>query len=146
MSLVHQHLATLRKRADELVAEGKPFHSDRQNDSVFQFNAILLVGVHMEELEALVSDAPARDWPEDFGQENGQYQNVCAKCRQTFMGHKRRPLCKVCAPAAGVKEDAAPQRESWTDALANHAHSTTLKALEAAAGVLGMDQPQQEKT
>lgn len=37
-----------------------------------------------------------RDWTEDFEHENGQYLCNCKKCGETFMGHKRRPLCKSC--------------------------------------------------
>lgn len=36
------------------------------------------------------------DWPEDFSHENGNYQNRCTTCGASFMGHKRRPLCKRC--------------------------------------------------
>ncbi|MEK7945764.1 hypothetical protein WKR98_13490 [Pigmentiphaga sp. YJ18] len=38
-----------------------------------------------------------RDWIEDAGHENGNYQCKCTDCGQTFMGHKRRVVCKVCA-------------------------------------------------
>jgi RNase P subunit RPR2 len=37
-----------------------------------------------------------RDWTEDFHHENGQYMNVCIKCEQTFIGYKRRFICKLC--------------------------------------------------
>lgn len=40
------------------------------------------------------------DWAEDFLSfkfENGYYQNVCMDCKHTFMGHKRRTICKICA-------------------------------------------------
>lgn len=55
---------------------------------------------------AAVQDAPpdkqARDWTEDFCHENGNYMNTCSTCKQTFMGHKRRITCKVCAvPLSG---------------------------------------------
>jgi len=38
----------------------------------------------------------SRDWPEDFPHENGQYMNTCHVCKNTFIGHKRRAVCKVC--------------------------------------------------
>lgn len=44
-----------------------------------------------------------RDWPEDFSGENGKYMNHCIDCGETFIGHKRRQVCKACAnhqPAA----------------------------------------------
>lgn len=38
----------------------------------------------------------ARDWPEDFAGENGNYANHCIYCQQTFVGHKRRMVCREC--------------------------------------------------
>lgn len=37
------------------------------------------------------------DWTEDFPHENGGYSNRCTKCRERFVGHKRRVICRVCA-------------------------------------------------
>lgn len=46
---------------------------------------------------AVQQDADAsRDWPEDFPHENGQYMNTCHVCKNTFIGHKHRVVCKVC--------------------------------------------------
>ena len=46
---------------------------------------------------AVQQDADAScDWPEDFPHENGQYMNTCHVCKNTFIGHKRRVVCKVC--------------------------------------------------
>lgn len=45
---------------------------------------------------AMFESAPG-DWPEDFEHENGQYQNVCEKCKTLFMGNKRRFYCKTCS-------------------------------------------------
>lgn len=42
-------------------------------------------------------EAIARDWPEDFGHENGRYWCKCIECGNAFMGHKRRVVCKTCA-------------------------------------------------
>lgn len=39
------------------------------------------------------------DWPEDFEHENGRYQCKCSACGETFIGHKRRVVCKACAEA-----------------------------------------------
>lgn len=36
-------------------------------------------------------------WPEDAPYENGKYLCTCLACRGTFMGHKRRVICKTCA-------------------------------------------------
>lgn len=38
----------------------------------------------------------ARDWPEDFLHENGNYQNLCCECGKLFFGHKRRVVCRSC--------------------------------------------------
>lgn len=51
---------------------------------------------------------PKRDWPEDFGHENGNYMNVCGFCGHPFTGHKRRVVCRKCSeqPAeANVNDD-----------------------------------------
>ena len=37
-----------------------------------------------------------RDWTEDFTHENGNYENTCIRCRNSFLGHKRRVVCKKC--------------------------------------------------
>ena len=38
----------------------------------------------------------SRDWQEDFSHENGNYECHCVECGQTFCGHKRRVICKLC--------------------------------------------------
>lgn len=37
-----------------------------------------------------------RNWTEDYPHENGNYLNTCGKCKEPFMGHKRRVRCKLC--------------------------------------------------
>jgi len=39
----------------------------------------------------------AGDWPEDGCHENGAYHCACIACGATFIGHKRRVVCKVCS-------------------------------------------------
>lgn len=47
----------------------------------------------------------ARDWKEDFADENGMYEGRCVKCGGHFVGHKRRPLCKICGtPSEAFKK------------------------------------------
>ena len=46
---------------------------------------------------ALAANAPDNSWTEDFPHENGMYNCVCSRCAETFMGHKRRNVCKKCA-------------------------------------------------
>jgi len=38
-----------------------------------------------------------KDWDEDFHLENGIYECSCHVCGSKFIGHKRRPHCKICA-------------------------------------------------
>lgn len=40
---------------------------------------------------------PEKDWPEDWGHENGQYYCRCMYCRDMFIGYKRRVVCKQCS-------------------------------------------------
>lgn len=40
---------------------------------------------------------PGGDWTEDAHYENGQYMNRCAICGGTFVGHKRRVVCRHCS-------------------------------------------------
>lgn len=39
----------------------------------------------------------SRDWTEDFQHENGNYMNLCCRCNESFSGHKRRNICRICA-------------------------------------------------
>lgn len=47
--------------------------------------------------EWMLSDNPHKDWPEDFGLENGNYWHKCPACAEGFTGHKRRLKCKECS-------------------------------------------------
>lgn len=51
-----------------------------------------------------------RDWPEDFASENGCYSNVCLGCRQRFLGHKRRMVCKQCTTVEALE---IKRRDDW---------------------------------
>ncbi len=58
-----------------------------------------------------------RSWPEDTGDENGGYMNGCHVCGRTFLGHKRRVTCKVCAsspqpPAQSASAGRGPLSEA----------------------------------
>lgn len=68
-----------------------------------------------------------RNWPEDFGHENGQYLNGCIYCSLSFVGHKRRRICKTCADKqlAGGEAGGEP--------------STDTEILERAAKMVGGD-------
>ena len=49
-----------------------------------------------EQPAAVEGEMDARDWPEDFAHENGNYQNLCCECGKLFFGHKRRVVCRSC--------------------------------------------------
>lgn len=51
------------------------------------------------------------DWPEDFSHENGQYNCVCITCQESFVGHKRRITCKLCADKAAAEYAALSPEE-----------------------------------
>lgn len=59
-----------------------------------------------------------RDWPEDFGHENGEYECKCYSCGELFIGHKRRPECRKCAMAAAGPE--VTERYIQAQRLASH--------------------------
>lgn len=40
-------------------------------------------------------DSP-RNWKEDYEHENGNYTCICIECKESFIGHKRRVICKEC--------------------------------------------------
>ena len=37
-----------------------------------------------------------RDWVADFPNENGNYQNKCEQCGETFIGYRGRAICFDC--------------------------------------------------
>lgn len=73
--------------------------------------------------------SPDRDWPEDFGHENGNYLCHCHWCHRRFLGHKRRVSCRVCAQQQGYPKD-APRREEGQE-LHEQLHRTTEGGTEA---------------
>jgi len=89
---------------------------EKHDDAIRQecFNAAVeVVGYNLpksdiDELErAILSTEPARDnrdYPEDAQSENGNYYCVCVTCGTTFVGHKRRTQCKVCASKLAREE------------------------------------------
>lgn len=45
----------------------------------------------------MMPNVPSKhDWIEDWQYDNGQYMCKCHQCEATFIGHKRRPVCKQC--------------------------------------------------
>lgn len=67
---------------------------------IYEFNGEQFYGDGSEvcptrSLDSLERDA--RSWPDDFTHENGKYECRCAGCKKTFVGHKRRVICRECA-------------------------------------------------
>lgn len=54
-------------------------------------------------------DESNRDWPEDYNQENGNYQNKCIGCGLLFYGNKHRVICKQCSEP----KEPAPEHGEW---------------------------------
>lgn len=50
------------------------------------------------QLTEFVEEVKKKDvnWKEDAKHENGNYQCICYICGRTFIGHKRRVVCKRC--------------------------------------------------
>lgn len=60
----------------------------------------------MSEIEHRMNRSKDGDWPEDFSHENGNYFCKCISCGRTFMGYKRRVMCKMCAtPTPDTSEE-----------------------------------------
>lgn len=53
----------------------------------------------------------ARNWPADFAHENGNYMNNCCMCGHSFIGYKRRFVCRVCATTSASDR-------TWREAIA----------------------------
>ncbi len=60
-----------------------------------------------------IRDPQPRDWIEDDAHENGHYQRTCCACHETFIGHKRRVVCRACFAADDAE---AKRRAEWLDA------------------------------
>jgi len=49
-----------------------------------------------KEKVSIVGLRSSRDFPQDFDEEYGCYENECRMCHKTFLGYKYRRICKVC--------------------------------------------------
>ncbi len=56
-----------------------------------------------------------RSYPEEAKSENGAYSCVCLTCGRSFTGHKRRPVCRICAGTYAVAVE-APTPEDRAEA------------------------------
>jgi hypothetical protein len=82
--------------------------------------------IYRDGYRSMVAAAPAvsqkdgaavegRDWIEDAAHENGNYQCRCATCGNTFIGHKRRVTCKVCAATTVSASPTTSQSEQASE-------------------------------
>ena len=62
------------------------------------------------------------DWPEDASHENGDYTNDCIECKTTFLGNKRRHVCRKCAEAASDLWDNLTDAEREERAIKTNRH------------------------
>lgn len=129
------------------VASWLPFDGDHRNIRV-RFDKF------RNDLCATPPPAPAADpfqvpklpgnWPEDASHENGSYECKCWTCGMPFYGHKRRVVCKVCAPTeapAAEQGDALAEqyRKGWEAGHATaHRIRNALATQPEARGVEGM--------
>lgn len=54
----------------------------------------------------------AKDWPEDFSHENGNYLCLCTTCGSQFIGYKRRVTCRECSDPSPAAPEPQPERTS----------------------------------
>lgn len=66
------------------------------------------------------------NWVEDYSLENGNYINECIICKNGFLGHKNRRLCKVCMPKNIHIEDI----ENLDKTIESLVHSQTKEAMQ----------------
>ncbi len=70
-------------------------HNDGSEGFVFAYDKVITDRVFAS-LEQTAAANSVRDWTEDSSQENGNYENICSKCAQRFIGNKHRRTCRVC--------------------------------------------------
>lgn len=73
----------------------KPEKREPHNDP---FEVEITSDLGKEIQKVIGSNIPeSKNWTEDYHLENGQYLNTCCHCKSTFIGYKRRVVCKECA-------------------------------------------------
>ena len=72
----------------------------------------------------------ASDWPEDYGQENGNYFQKCLHCENNFIGHKRRLVCRKCDEIRQAKWKAMSQNEQQAEVKLGAIHRLATSALQ----------------
>lgn len=84
----------LSQLSEEDRAEAEKFRTELKSMPLDEVAAMVRGPVILTALRD--AGAAERDWLEDFQHENGMYLSKCSGCGHTFMGYKRRILCKVC--------------------------------------------------
>lgn len=90
-----RRLAYVEYRDDLLFEEGRDGSFGRSAAWTLADAERLVVEELWVEIKTMVTQQIG-DWPEDFEHENGGYFRRCVICSDSFLGHKRRVLCKVC--------------------------------------------------
>lgn len=78
--------------------------------------------------------AQNRNWDEDYKDGENKYECICGICGEHFFGHKRRPVCKICA--------SNPQSAPETIEFWRHRALTAESAFEGAMLMLGAENGQ----
>jgi len=68
-----------------------------------------------------------KNWKEDYEHENGNYMCHCRLCKQSFLGHKRRVMCKECTERQVIgtliegehPDEIYPRAGSWLEERRN---------------------------
>lgn len=54
--------------------------------------------MNKKQIAAILNDMlTPKDWPDDAMHENGRYSCHCCNCGASFLGHKRRVMCRECS-------------------------------------------------
>jgi len=75
-----------------MESTAKMFREGRQRE-LYPYLFITIIGPDGKPQPDPMED---RSWKEDFDHENGRYMNKCCVCKENFIGHKRRVVCKKC--------------------------------------------------
>lgn len=83
------HCGEMRKTLSEIKALALNVKPDEVRDGLTRIVRLCI--------DAGSAPPDRRNWTEDVSRENGNYECRCCECDQTFIGHKRRVICKACS-------------------------------------------------
>jgi hypothetical protein len=70
---------------------------DNADSGCIHFTSKAFLLPEKEDNNVLIPDFNSpRNWTEDYSLENGNYTCFCMTCKNTFIGYKRRVMCKEC--------------------------------------------------